>query len=108
MGQLKSYGQTHTGLPYASGPQWLADHVLAGRQVLAVAGTHGKTTTTAMAAWVLEQAGADPSYLIGGVSLNTGAHALGKGPFVIEGDEYDTAFFDKKSSSCTTGRAWPC
>ncbi len=87
------------GLPYTSGPQWLAEHVLQGRHVVAVAGTHGKTTTTAMIAWILERAGLQPGFLIGGVPLNFGVSArLGKGPtFVIEADEYDTAFFDKRS-----------
>jgi len=85
---------------YTSGPQWLADHVLAGRHVLAVAGTHGKTGTTSMLAWVLDQAGLDPGFLVGGVPLNFGISArLGAAgaPFVIEADEYDTAFFDKRS-----------
>jgi UDP-N-acetylmuramate: L-alanyl-gamma-D-glutamyl-meso-diaminopimelate ligase len=87
------------GLPYTSGPQWLADQVLQGRHVLAVAGTHGKTTTTSMLAWVLEQAGLEPGFLVGGVPMNFGVSArLGKGRcFVIEADEYDTAFFDKRS-----------
>ena len=124
------------GAPYTSGPQWLAEHVLQGRHVLAVAGTHGKTTTTAMLAWILEQAGLQPGFLIGGVPMNFGVSArLGgsdpravgnvgatdrsAGPsqarsapsggsdprsggawgpcFVIEADEYDTAFFDKRS-----------
>ena len=87
------------GLPYTSGPQWLAEHLLAGRHVLAVAGTHGKTTTTAMLSWILEHAGLAPGFLIGGVPLNFGVSArLGQGtPFVIEADEYDTAFFDKRS-----------
>ncbi len=87
------------GLPYTSGPQWLAEHVLQGRHVLAVAGTHGKTTTTSMLAWVLEQAGLAPGFLVGGVPLNFGVSArLGQGQtFVIEADEYDTAFFDKRS-----------
>ena len=87
------------GLPYTSGPQWLAEHVLQGRHVIAVAGTHGKTTTTAMITWILEGAGLQPGFLIGGVPLNFGVSArLGKGPtFVIEADEYDTAFFDKRS-----------
>ena len=87
------------GVPYTSGPQWLAEHVLQGRHVLAVAGTHGKTTTTAMLAWVLEQAGLHPGFLVGGVPLNFGVSArLGGGRyFVIEADEYDTAFFDKRS-----------
>jgi UDP-N-acetylmuramate: L-alanyl-gamma-D-glutamyl-meso-diaminopimelate ligase len=87
------------GLPYTSGPQWLAEHVLQGRHVLAVAGTHGKTTTTAMLAWILEHAGLQPGFLVGGVPLNFGVSArLGEGKtFVIEADEYDTAFFDKRS-----------
>jgi UDP-N-acetylmuramate: L-alanyl-gamma-D-glutamyl-meso-diaminopimelate ligase len=86
--------------PYTSGPQWLADHVLARRHVLAVAGTHGKTGTTSMLAWILEQAGRAPGFLIGGVPLDFGISArLGAAgaPFVIEADEYDTAFFDKRS-----------
>ena len=88
------------GLPYTSGPQWLAEHVLQGRHVLAVAGTHGKTTTTAMLAWVLEDAGLQPGFLVGGVPMNfTVSARLGKAgsSFVIEADEYDTAFFDKRS-----------
>ena len=92
------------GAAYTSGPQWLAEHVLQGRHVLAVAGTHGKTTTTSMLAWVLEKAGLAPGFLVGGVPLNFGVSArLGApGPgarplFVIEADEYDTAFFDKRS-----------
>jgi UDP-N-acetylmuramate: L-alanyl-gamma-D-glutamyl-meso-diaminopimelate ligase len=87
------------GLPYTSGPQWLAEHVLQGRHVLAVAGTHGKTTTTSMLAWILEDAGLRPGFLVGGVPLNFGVSArLGTGScFVIEADEYDTAFFDKRS-----------
>ncbi|HBO3653218.1 TPA: UDP-N-acetylmuramate:L-alanyl-gamma-D-glutamyl-meso-diaminopimelate ligase [Pseudomonas aeruginosa] len=87
------------GLPYVSGPQWLADHVLQGRWVLAVAGTHGKTTTTSMLAWVLEHAGMSPGFLIGGVPQNFGVSArLGGTPFfVVEADEYDSAFFDKRS-----------
>jgi len=87
------------GLPYTSGPQWLAEQVLPGRHVLAVAGTHGKTTTTAMLAWILDQAGLQPGFLVGGVPLNFGVSArLGAGAaFVIEADEYDTAFFDKRS-----------
>ena len=87
------------GLPYTSGPQWLAEHVLQGRHVLAVAGTHGKTTTTGMLAWILESAGLRPGFLVGGVPLNFGVSArLGPGKtFVIEADEYDTAFFDKRS-----------
>jgi len=87
------------GAPYTSGPQWLADNVLQGRHVLAVAGTHGKTSTTSMLAWALEQAGLEPGFLVGGVPLNFGVSArLGKGKtFVIEADEYDSAFFDKRS-----------
>lgn len=87
------------GLPYTSGPQWLSEHVLQGRHVMAVAGTHGKTSTTSMLAWVLEQTGHTPGFLVGGVPQNFGVSArLGTGPcFVIEADEYDTAFFDKRS-----------
>ena len=91
-----------TGLRYTSGPAWLSDHVLACRHVVAVAGTHGKTTTTAMLAVILDAAGLDPGFLIGGVphDFDTGAR-VGRGgprrPFVIEADEYDTAFFDKRS-----------
>ncbi|WP_342247035.1 UDP-N-acetylmuramate:L-alanyl-gamma-D-glutamyl-meso-diaminopimelate ligase [Pseudomonas sp. OTU5201] len=87
------------GLPYVSGPQWLADHVLQGRWVLAAAGTHGKTTTSSMLAWVLEHAGMGPGFLIGGVPQNFGISArLGGTPFfVVEADEYDSAFFDKRS-----------
>ena len=87
------------GLPYISGPQWLAENVLRGRWVLAVAGTHGKTTTTAMLAWILEHAGLNPGFLIGGVPENFRISArVGEAPFfVIEADEYDTAFFDKRS-----------
>ncbi|MGH8504567.1 MAG: UDP-N-acetylmuramate:L-alanyl-gamma-D-glutamyl-meso-diaminopimelate ligase [Stenotrophobium sp.] len=86
-------------LPYISGPQWLAENVLRGRHVLAVAGTHGKTTTTSLLAWLLEHAGLEPGFLIGGVPVNFGVSArLGKSQyFVIEADEYDTAFFDKRS-----------
>ena len=87
------------GMAYTSGPQWLAEQVLLDKHVIAVAGTHGKTTTTAMLTWILEHAGLEPGFLIGGVPSNfdTTAH-LGKGPFfVIEADEYDTAFFDKRA-----------
>ncbi len=86
-------------LPYTSGPQWLAEQGLRGRHVLAVAGTHGKTTTASMLAWILEAAGLKPGFLIGGVPLDFGRSArLGDGAyFVIEADEYDTAFFDKRS-----------
>ena len=117
----------NTGARYTSGPQWLAENVLHGRHVLAVAGTHGKTTTTAMLTWILEDAGLKPGFLVGGVPLNFGVSArLGMAPtlaasraalppegvnfsrggpsknwplstFVIEADEYDTAFFDKRS-----------
>jgi UDP-N-acetylmuramate: L-alanyl-gamma-D-glutamyl-meso-diaminopimelate ligase len=88
-----------SGMRYASGPQWLAEHVLAGRHVLAVAGTHGKTGTAAMLAWILEHAGRKPGFLIGGLPANFGVSArLGESElFVIEADEYDTAFFDKRS-----------
>lgn len=105
------------GLPYTSGPQWLSEHVLQGCHVLAVAGTHGKTTTTSMLAWILDCAGLEPGFLVGGVPQNFGVSArLGRRPttpaiatptvpattpkrplFVIEADEYDTAFFDKRS-----------
>ena len=103
------------GLPYISGPQWLAENILCGKWVLGVAGTHGKTSTSAMLAWILEHAGLNPGFLIGGVPQNFGISArLGKLPspasggwaggegeispfFVIEADEYDTAFFDKRS-----------
>ncbi len=86
-------------IPYTSGPQWLSQHLLRDRWVLAVAGTHGKTSTTSMLAWVLEYAGMEPGFLIGGVPGNFGVSArLGKSDFfVIEADEYDTAFFDKRS-----------
>jgi UDP-N-acetylmuramate: L-alanyl-gamma-D-glutamyl-meso-diaminopimelate ligase len=88
-----------SGASYTSGPQWLAENVLQGRHVLAVAGTHGKTTTTSMLAWVLQACTQDPGFLVGGVPMNFGVSArLGKqSPFVIEADEYDTAFFDKRS-----------
>lgn len=87
------------GLRYSSGPQWLAEHILQDRWVLAVAGTHGKTTTASILAWLLEAAGLQPGFLIGGVPANFGVSArLGQTPFfVIEADEYDTAFFDKRS-----------
>jgi UDP-N-acetylmuramate: L-alanyl-gamma-D-glutamyl-meso-diaminopimelate ligase len=91
-----------SGARYTSGPQWLSEHVLQGRHVVAVAGTHGKTTTTSMLAWILDCAGLQPGFLVGGVPLNFGVSArLGRvasnSPFVIEADEYDTAFFDKRS-----------
>ncbi|MBT5222785.1 MAG: UDP-N-acetylmuramate:L-alanyl-gamma-D-glutamyl-meso-diaminopimelate ligase [Gammaproteobacteria bacterium] len=87
------------GLKYTSGPQWLADYVLQDKWVLAVAGTHGKTTTSSMLAWVLEQQGFKPGFLIGGIPMNFGISArLGETSFfVIEADEYDSAFFDKRS-----------
>ena len=87
------------GIPYTSGPRWLADHVLHDRHVLAVAGTHGKTTTASMLAFILDAAGMDPGFLIGGVPVNFDVSArLGKSKyFVVEADEYDTAFFDKRS-----------
>ncbi|HEX5356812.1 MAG TPA: UDP-N-acetylmuramate:L-alanyl-gamma-D-glutamyl-meso-diaminopimelate ligase [Aquabacterium sp.] len=98
----------NAGLPYTSGPQWLSENVLQGRHVLAVAGTHGKTTTTSMLTWILAFAGKQPGFLVGGVPQNFGVSArLGDiaadtrpasgHPFVIEADEYDTAFFDKRS-----------
>ncbi|MCX7960402.1 MAG: UDP-N-acetylmuramate:L-alanyl-gamma-D-glutamyl-meso-diaminopimelate ligase [Burkholderiales bacterium] len=87
------------GERYTSGPQWLAEHVLFGKWVLAVAGTHGKTTTSAMLAWILSRAGKRPGFLVGGVPLDFGVSAeTGDSEFfVIEADEYDTAFFDKRS-----------
>ncbi|MGQ0429987.1 MAG: UDP-N-acetylmuramate:L-alanyl-gamma-D-glutamyl-meso-diaminopimelate ligase [Gammaproteobacteria bacterium] len=88
-----------SGLPYTSGPQWLAENFLRGREVAAVAGTHGKTTTACMLAWILERAGREPGFLIGGIPANFGASARAGGgaAFVIEADEYDTAFFDKRA-----------
>jgi len=87
------------GLNYTSGPQWLSEHLLKDKWVLAVAGTHGKTTTSTMLAWILDHAGMQPGFLIGGVPLDFGVSArVGESPFfVIEADEYDTAFFDKRS-----------
>ncbi|RZT08543.1 UDP-N-acetylmuramate: L-alanyl-gamma-D-glutamyl-meso-diaminopimelate ligase [Duganella sp. CF402] len=93
------------GLPFVSGPQWIGDHILRDKWVLAVAGTHGKTTTSAMLTWILEDAGYAPGFLIGGVPMNFGVSARLQGSqekgdsifFVIEADEYDTAFFDKRS-----------
>ncbi|WP_444934050.1 UDP-N-acetylmuramate:L-alanyl-gamma-D-glutamyl-meso-diaminopimelate ligase [Microbulbifer sp. JTAC008] len=87
------------GLAYTSGAQWLCDHFLGGRWVLAVSGTHGKTTTASMLAWILEAADMQPGFLIGGVPANFGVSArLGESPFfIVEADEYDTAFFDKRS-----------
>ncbi|MTW10309.1 UDP-N-acetylmuramate:L-alanyl-gamma-D-glutamyl-meso-diaminopimelate ligase [Pseudoduganella eburnea] len=90
-------------LPMISGPQWIGDHILQDKWVLSVAGTHGKTTTSAMVAWILEHAGYAPGFLIGGIPQNFGISARLSGPgansefFVIEADEYDTAFFDKRS-----------
>ena len=86
-------------LHYTSGPAWLAEHVLAGRWVLAVSGTHGKTSVSSMLSWLLEDAGLNPGFLIGGVPGNFGVSArLGGGSFfVVEADEYDTAFFDKRA-----------
>jgi UDP-N-acetylmuramate: L-alanyl-gamma-D-glutamyl-meso-diaminopimelate ligase len=113
IGNVVSRARLDTGLPryplmeaildkgysYTSGPQWLSEHILQGKHVLAVAGTHGKTTTSTMLAWILECASLNPSFLIGGVPLNFGVSArLTDSPyFVIEADEYDTAFFDKRS-----------
>ncbi len=91
------------GLPYTSGPQWIGEYILRNKWVLAVAGTHGKTTTSSMLAWILEEAGYHPGFLIGGVPMNFGISARLSGKaadsnfFVIEADEYDTAFFDKRS-----------
>jgi UDP-N-acetylmuramate: L-alanyl-gamma-D-glutamyl-meso-diaminopimelate ligase len=87
------------GMPYVSGPQWLAEQVLRDKHVIAVAGTHGKTTTTSMLTWILEDAGLEPGFLVGGVPSNFNSTArLGAGKFfVIEADEYDTAFFDKRA-----------
>ncbi|MGD8591853.1 MAG: UDP-N-acetylmuramate:L-alanyl-gamma-D-glutamyl-meso-diaminopimelate ligase, partial [Gammaproteobacteria bacterium] len=87
------------GMPYTSGPAFLADYLLKNRWVLAVAGTHGKTTTSSMLAWILEHAGLNPGFLVGGIPQNFGISARsGSEPFfVVEADEYDTAFFDKRS-----------
>ena len=87
------------GLPYISGPQWLGENILTGRWVIAVSGTHGKTTTTSMLAWILESAGLEPGFLVGGVPANFGRSArVGQSDFfIVEADEYDTAFFDKRS-----------
>ncbi|CAB3647037.1 UDP-N-acetylmuramate:L-alanyl-gamma-D-glutamyl-meso-diaminopimelate ligase [Achromobacter dolens] len=89
-----------SGARYVSGPQWLGDNILPGAHVLAVAGTHGKTTTSSMLAWILEAAGLAPNFLIGGVAQDLHVSARydpARRPFVIEADEYDTAFFDKRS-----------
>ncbi|MYL24224.1 UDP-N-acetylmuramate:L-alanyl-gamma-D-glutamyl-meso-diaminopimelate ligase [Vreelandella massiliensis] len=99
-GNVEVEALLNSGLPYTSGAQWLAEHVLPGRKVIAVAGTHGKTTTASLLAWLLESAGLKPGFLIGGVPRNFGVSArLGdsRAPFVVEADEYDTAFFDKRS-----------
>lgn len=88
------------GLPYISGPQWLGEQILQGQHVLAVAGTHGKTTTCSMLAWILEQASLEPNFLIGGIAPGLKVSARyqpARSLFVIEADEYDTAFFDKRS-----------
>jgi UDP-N-acetylmuramate: L-alanyl-gamma-D-glutamyl-meso-diaminopimelate ligase len=88
------------GLPYISGPQWLGQQILQGQHVLAVAGTHGKTTTSSMLAWILQQAGLEPNFLIGGIAPGLEVSARyqpQRSFFVIEADEYDTAFFDKRS-----------
>ena len=98
------------GAAYMSGPQWLGDHVLNGKWVLAVAGTHGKTTTSSMLTWLLEDAGLNPGFLIGGVPLNFGisARATDSAFFVIEADEYDTALFEYARSAplCTAAAAF--
>ena len=98
-GNVEVEAALDAGLAYTSGAQWVAENILRDRWVLAVAGTHGKTTTTSMLAWILERAGHNPGFLIGGVPENFGVSArLGDAPFfVIEADEYDTAFFDKRS-----------
>ena len=98
-GQPVIEAMLNAGLPYTSGPEWLGRHVLQDRWVLAVAGTHGKTSTASMLAWILEHAGLQPGFLIGGVPNNFGLSArLGSGQhFVVEADEYDSAFFDKRS-----------
>ncbi len=89
----------NAGIPYVSGPQWLAEHVLRERFVIAIAGTHGKTTVTSLVAWILEQAGLEPGFLIGGVPQDFGVSArlTASRFFVVEADEYDTAFFDKRA-----------
>jgi UDP-N-acetylmuramate: L-alanyl-gamma-D-glutamyl-meso-diaminopimelate ligase len=88
----------NSNIPYTSGPRWLGENYLRGKTVMAVAGTHGKTTTASMLAWILEQAGRKPGFLIGGVPLDFGQSARdGETVFVVEADEYDTAFFDKRA-----------
>ena len=85
-------------IPYLSGPQWLGENLLQGRHVAAISGTHGKTTTSSMLTWILEREGLNPGFLIGGVPYGfEGSARLGLGPFVVEADEYDSAFFDKRS-----------
>ena len=85
------------GIPYISGPQWLGE-LLTNRWVMAISGTHGKTTTSSMLTWILECAGKEPGFLVGGVPFGfEGSARLGSGPFVVEADEYDSAFFDKRS-----------
>ena len=85
-------------IPYLSGPQWLGENLLQGRHVAAISGTHGKTTTSSMLTWILEREGLNPGFLIGGVPYGfVGSARLGLGPFVVEADEYDSAFFDKRS-----------
>lgn len=98
-GNVEVEAVLNSGLPYTSGPQWVAENVLAGNRTLAVAGTHGKTTTASLLAWILESAGLEPGFLIGGVPENFGVSARrgGGSCFVIEADEYDSAFFDKRS-----------
>src|SRR5690242_19966633 len=98
-GQPVTEALLESRIPYVSGPEWLATQVLRSRWVLAVAGTHGKTTTSSILAWLLEAAGLKPGFLIGGVPANFGTSArLGSEPFfVIEADEYDSAFFDKRA-----------
>ena len=89
----------NSGAPYTSGPQWMSENILQGRHVLAVTGTHGKTTTTSLLAWILERAGLNPGFLVGGVpsDFERSAHLGSGNTFVIEGDEYDTCFCDKRS-----------
>ena len=102
----------NTGIKYTSGPRWLGENYLRGKFVIAVAGTHGKTTTPAMVAWILEYANKAPGFLIGGVPSNLGCSARdGKQVFVVEADEYDTAFFDKRAKTarpCAPGSVASC
>ena len=90
-------------IPYQSGPQWLAENLLQDKHVIAIAGTHGKTTTASMLAWILEEAGHEAGFLIGGVPSNFGTSARSGSSrfFVVEADEYDTAFFDQARKICT-------